>query len=343
MTETVSDIGEFGLIKRIQTLIEKQGVRSSRVVLGLGDDTASVLTCPGSELLVTCDCLVENRHYLPGRIHPFDLGRRAVSVNISDIGAMGGVPSFALISLGLKPELPVSFIEDIYKGFLEELNPFKIPIIGGNITKVQDNTFIDITILGEVETGKAVRRSTAQPGDLILVTGFPGRAAAGLHILTQTSFSDELMQHPLVKAYNAPGHRAREARAVALKQQATAMIDISDGFLGDLFHICEESHVGAVLCREKIPISRDLRDFCAKYNKDPYDMFFQDSDDYELILTCRPGHLNSIREVVSEISDVPVAEIGTISDNKDEVSVIEPDGSIIEIKPKGWDHFTKEY
>jgi thiamine-monophosphate kinase len=183
MINKVSDIGEFGLIRRIKSLIENQGVKSSRVVLGLGDDTASVLTRSGYELLVTCDCLVENRHYLPDRIHPFDLGCRAVSVNISDIGAMGGVPSFALVSLGLKPELPVSFIEDMYKGFLEELNPFQVPIIGGNITKIQDNSFIDITLLGEVEKGRAVRRSTATPGDLILVTGFPGQAAAGLYIL----------------------------------------------------------------------------------------------------------------------------------------------------------------
>jgi len=342
MTEMVSDIGEFGLIKRIQTLIEKQGIRSSKVVLGLGDDTASVLTRPGYELLVTCDCLVENRHYLPGRIHPFDLGRRAVSVNISDIGAMGGVPSFALISLGLKPELPVSSIEDMYKGFLKELNPFEIPIIGGNITKVQDNTFIDITILGEVEKGRAVRRSTAKPGDLILVTGFPGRAAAGLYILIHSPFSDQLMQQPLVKAYNTPGHRAREARAIALKQMAAAMIDISDGFLGDLFHICEESKVGAVLNKEKIPLSQDLREFCLKHDKDPYDMFFQDSDDYEMIMTCRPENLNSIKKAVSDISDVPVAEVGRITGNRNEITMIEHDGKEIKLKTKGWDHFAKE-
>lgn len=342
MTFKVSDIGEFGLIKRIKTLIEEQGVRSTRVMLGLGDDTASVLTHSGYELLVTCDCLVENRHYLPGRIHPFDLGRRAVSVNISDIGAMGGVPSFALISLGLKPELPVSFIENMYKGFLAELNPFEVPIIGGNITKIQDNTFIDITILGEVEKGRAVRRSTAKPGDLILVTGFPGRAAAGLYLLIHSPFSDELRQHSLVKAYNTPGHRAKEARAIALKQLATSMIDISDGFLGDLFHICEESCVGAVLEKEKIPISGDLKDFCAKYDKDPFDMFIQDSDDYELILTCSPEHLDMIRDEMSEISDVPVSEIGRITEHEGNIGVIAPEGSVTKLKPKGWDHFTKE-
>lgn len=342
MVPKISDIGEFGLIKRIQLLLEKQGFFSSKVVSGPGDDTASVLTRSGYELLITCDCLVENRHYLSGRIHPFDLGRRAMSVNISDIGAMGGQPCFALISLGLKPDLPVSFVDEMYRGFLEELYPFESSIIGGNITKVLDNTFIDITVIGEVEKGRSVLRSTAKPGDLILVTGFPGQAAAGLYTLLNSPFSDELNQSPLVKAYNTPGHRAREGRAVALKQLVTAMIDISDGFLGDLFHICEESHVGAVLSKEKIPISRDLEDFCIKYDKDPYHMFFQDSDDYELIMTCRPEHLNSIRDVISDISDVPVAEIGRIIENQDEIYMIEPTGKKIKLKTKGWDHFAKE-
>jgi thiamine-monophosphate kinase len=150
------------------------------------------------------------------------------------------------------------------------------------------------------------------------------------------------MQHSLVRAYNTPGHRAREARAVALKQLATAMIDISDGFLGDLFHICEESRVGVVLEKDKIPFSRDLKDFCAKYDKDPFDMFFQESDDYELILTCRPEQLDLIRAEVSEISDVPVSEIGRITENIGDINVIAPDGSITKLKPKGWDHFIKE-
>ena len=98
MPERIKDIGEFGLIQRIHALLDREGSKSDRVTLGIGDDTASFLPRPGYELLVTCDCLVEGRHYLPAHISPLDLGRRAMAVNISDIGAMGGRPLYALIS-----------------------------------------------------------------------------------------------------------------------------------------------------------------------------------------------------------------------------------------------------
>jgi hypothetical protein len=137
------------------------------------------------------------------------------------------------------------------------LNPFGASIIGGNLTKSGDGIFIDITLIGEVEEGRAVRRSGATPGDVILVTGYPGQSAAGLQLLLQSLASED---HPLVKAYNNPSHRAREGRAVALTACATAMIDTSDGFLGDLGHICEESRVGAILKQDKFPVSDELRE-----------------------------------------------------------------------------------
>ena len=118
--------------------------------------------------------VVEGRHFLSRHITPMDLGRRSMMLNISDIGAMGGHPLYALISLGLKNETLVTDIEDMYRGFLAELNPFGASIIGGNLTKSGDGIFIDITLIGEVEEGRAVRRSGARPGDVILVTGYPG-------------------------------------------------------------------------------------------------------------------------------------------------------------------------
>ena len=149
--------------------------------------------------------------------------------------------------------------------------------------------FIDITLIGEVEQGKGVRRSGARPGDAILVTGYPGQSAAGLQLLLHGPDDPELLDHPLVRVYNTPSHRAQLGEAIARTGCATAMIDTSDGFLGDLGHICEESKVGAELFKEKIPVSEDLREAARVLGRDPYDFFLGESDDYELVITCRPG------------------------------------------------------
>ncbi len=339
MPEKVSDIGEFGLIGRIHDLLTKEGIRAERVTVGIGDDTASFLPRPGFELLVTCDCVVEGRHYLPQYIAPFDLGRRAMALNISDIGAMGGKPLYALISLGLKSEILVQDIENMYRGFLAELKPFGAAIIGGNLTKAGDGMFIDITLLGEVEQGKEVRRSGAKIGDAILVTGYPGQAAAGLQLLLQPCQDPKLLEHPLVKIYNTPSHRAQLGMAVAQTGLATAMIDTSDGFLGDLGHICEESGVGAELIRGKIPISEKLREAAILLQRDPADFFLGDSDDYELVITCPPRHVENLRSVISQQGPVPVTEVGKITEASHEIHLLLPDGQRRPLKPVSWDHF----
>jgi thiamine-monophosphate kinase len=341
MTKTLADVGEFGLIHRIHELLKKEGVKTPGVTLGIGDDTASVRPRPGYELLVTCDCLVDGQHFLSDHISPVDLGRRAMVVNISDIGAMGGQPLYALVSLGLKTDMPVADVENMYRGFAQELNPLKASIIGGNITKTRDAIFIDITLLGEVEQGKLMLRSTAKAGDAVLVTGYPGQAAAGLKFLLRSESRKDLGEHPLVRKYNTPSHRAREGQAIARSGQATAMIDTSDGFLGDLGHICQDSNMGAELIQEELPISEDLRQAARELNLDPYELFLQDSDDYELIITSAPKNVAHIRSAVASVGDVPVTEVGKITDSIRDIQLILPDGTRRQITPTGWDHFTK--
>jgi len=341
MPKTLADVGEFGLIHRIHKLLKKEGVKTPGVTLGIGDDTASIRPRPGYELLVTCDCLIDGQHFLSDRITPLDLGRRAMVVNISDIGAMGGQPLYALVSLGLKTDMPVKDVENMYRGFVMELNPFGASIIGGNITKTRDAIFIDITLLGEVEQGKLMLRSTAKAGDAILVTGYPGQAAAGLQFLLRSPAGMDLHEHPLVQTYNTPSHRAREGQAIARSGQAAAMIDTSDGFLGDLGHICQDSGVGAELIQEELPISDDLRQAALELKLDPYELFLQDSDDYELIITCAPKNVAHIRSAVSSVSKVPVTQVGKITDSAGDMQLILSDGSRRRITPAGWDHFAK--
>jgi thiamine-monophosphate kinase len=340
MTELLADIGEFGLIERIDELLRRESVQTPGLTLGIGDDTASFLPHAGYEVLVTCDCMVEGRHYLPQHITPLELGRRAMVLNISDIGAMGGKPLYALVSLGLRADTPVSDVVAMYRGFVAELNPFGASIIGGNLTKSGGSPFIDITLVGEVEHGKTIRRSTAKVGDAILVTGYPGQSAAGLQLLLHAERMEGLHDHPLVRAYNTPSHRAREGRAIAQSGCVTAMIDTSDGFLGDLGHICKESAVGAELIRKKLPVSEDLRQAAQELGQDPYDLVLKDSDDYELIITCSPDHVDQIYSAVSALSDVPITEVGWITDVARQIKLMLPNGTRSEIISEGWDHFS---
>jgi thiamine-monophosphate kinase len=283
--------------------------------------------------------MVEGRHYLPRYIRPFDLGRRAMALNISDIGAMGGRPLYALISLGLKAEIFVRDIEEMYRGFLAELNPFGASIIGGNLTQSGDGVFIDITLTGEVEQGKALRRSGAKPGDAILVTGYPGQAAAGLQLLLNAPDDSKLLVHPLVQIYNTPSHRAQLGEAIAKADCATAMIDTSDGFPGDLGHICEESGVGAELFQEKLPVSEDLREAALVLHRDPYEFILGDSDDYELVITCPPENVALLRSTVSRCGPVPLTEVGRITGAAREMTLVLPNGERRPVIPKSWDHF----
>jgi thiamine-monophosphate kinase len=254
---------------------------------------------------------------------------------------MGGSPLYALISLGLKADASVRDIEEMYRGFLLELKPFGGSIIGGNITKSGNGMFIDITLIGEVEQGKVVRRSGAKPGDALLVTGYPGQAAAGLQILLHEPTDSKMKDHPLVKIYNNPSHRAQLGQVIARSGCATAMIDTSDGFLGDLGHICEESKVGAELFKERLPISEPIREAASRLHRDPYDFFLGDSDDYELLITCRSEDMDRLRLVISESSPVLLTEVGRITDAAGKIVLQLPDGTKHPVKPSGWDHFGK--
>ena len=336
--EKVGDIGEFGLIDRIGALIRREGVFSERVVLGMGDDAASFLPRPGCEILATCDSMVEGRHFFPGSLSSFDLGRRAMDSNISDVGAMGGRPLYALISLGLEADTAVREVEDIYRGFLTELAPFGASIIGGNVTRSGRGMFIDITLIGEVEQGRGVRRGGARPGHAILVTGCPGEAAAGLELLVRGPGGVPLPDHPLVRAFRTPSHRALVGEAVAGTGHVTAMIDTSDGFLGDLGHILEASGVGAELFEERIPVSEALREGALMLGRDPLAFFLGESDDYELIMTCEPLHAAQLVEVAGRCCSAPLTEVGRITGGPG-ITLCLSGGGRRPLEPSRWDHF----
>ena len=179
-------------------------------------------------------------------------------------------------------------------------------------------------------------------GDAILITGFPGEAAAGLDLLRHANPDKFPYDHPLVKAYISPVHRAHEGHAIASSGLVTSMIDTSDGLLADLAHICQDSGVGAELNRKDLPISKALEETAAQKRKDPYELCTRDSDDYELIVTCLPKNVEKIKDIIKKISDVPIAQIGTISGESEIFHWMLPDGTRQPFTPKGWDHFSEK-
>ena len=336
----VSDIGEFELIERIKRIINDAGQSTNLLVHGIGDDAAVFRPPePGYEMLATCDTMVEGYHYLKEHITPFETGRRAMVMNISDIGAMGGEPLYALVTLGLASSESVNDIEEIYRGFIKELKPSGATIIGGNISKIDGSPFIDITLIGKVKKEFKVLRSGAGPGDAVMVTGCPGKSAAGYWIIYNKIPGSEEYK-TLIESYIRPQHRAREGHALALSGKITSMIDISDGLSGDLLHICEKSLVGVEIKEEMLPSCEALEAVSILSKKRKEDFILGASDDYELLFTCFPEDTDAVSSILSEYG-CPVTHIGEIVPPEQGITVISKDGEVRPLLKKGWDHFNK--
>lgn len=339
MDEKIGEIGEFGLIDRLRQMLAREGCQPPGVSLGIGDDAALLQAPQGGQWAVTCDVLAEGRHYLPEYLSAFQLGRRAMAVNLSDIAAMGGQPRYALVALGLRGDTAVSEVEAWYRGFAAALNPWDAAIVGGNMTRVEGSQFISITLMGEVAAGEALRRSGARPGQAILVTGHPGQAAAGLRLLRQRGRNRGVEEHPLVQAYTSPVPRVAEARALAGRGLVSAAIDTSDGFLADLGHLCAASGVGARLWTGQLPLSPALCAAAAEWGEDPVQWFLGPSDDYELLLTCDFEHLEIVKGCLRGVSQVSVRRVGVLTDQPGGLELQDETGSLSRLRARGWDHF----
>ena len=334
----ISHVGEFSLIKRIDALLKNNSITApENMRLGIGDDCAVISMANGYDIVVTCDSMIENKHYLPFCMTPRMIGRRSMVQNLSDIGAMGAVPRFAFIALSLPKDVNVGWVEELYLGFLDELNPMHAVIAGGNITSTNGPTAISITLMGEVEKARAIERKNATPGDVILVTGYPGRAAAGLRMLINDMESGH--KKLFVDAYCAPKHRVAEGVAAAKTSFLTAMIDISDGFIADLKHLCESSSVGANLFENKISFDAELELWSNSLNISKNEMFLGSSDDYELIMTCAEEHSGQVIKAINAVSDVIINKVGVLTSEREELKIVNNEGEIKNISISGWDHF----
>ncbi len=341
----IAAVGEFGLIDRLKRVIAEcergRSIEGPRVTVGIGDDAAAIAPSPGFETLLTCDIQVAGRHFMPEWTGPRTLGTRIAAVNLSDIGAMGGVPRAAIVSLGLGPENAVEDIEALYEGLTTRLLDFETRLIGGNITGLEAGLLVDLTLVGEVEAGRAVRRETAQPGDIVWVTGAPGSSGAGLELLRTLGVEGlDAEQRELAERYLCPSSRVREGRSLGLGGCVSAMIDLSDGLIGDLAHLCEGRTAGIVIREEALPIGEEIIRAAMLLARPPEALLLGPSDDYELIFTTRPERGEDAIRAIRMVSDVAVWPIGEVVDGVNGAVLLEDrNGARRPAVGRGWDHF----
>lgn len=334
----VADIGEFGLIDRIQKILPK--AKHEDLIIGIGDDTAVIRIDKQRALLITCDIQLEDQHFRTKYISPYQLGRRAMAVNLSDIAAMGGNPTFALVSLGFPKSFPLADFDELFQGMKEQLAEFSSYIIGGNLSNTESKLVIDITMLGEIAPDQVLTRSGASPGDRIFVTGNLGEAGAGFYVLEKFGKNYPQQFGTLVKKHLQPLPRIEAGKRLAQSGFATAMIDISDGIASDLNHICVMSGVGAEIYQDSIPLPDGIQKVTACSGKSALYLALHSGEDYELLFTMKPDTPGEILPTISTETGMAFNEIGKILTKESGYHLIDFQNRRIPIQPKGWDHFS---
>lgn len=321
-------------ISALRFIRENFSDSSDGVFIGPGDDCAVIEFSDEKFMLVTSDSLVENYHFKKSLISPTVLGLRAVSVSVSDIAAMGGTPKYFLSSLGFRNEDTEDFFSEIMNGFKNASLEYGIGLIGGNLTQC-DSTFLDITVIGEVEKDNIVRRAGASEGDVLYVTGTPGDSGLGLRMLLDGKESDNSSY--LINRHLYPKPRVEVAKRLGKSSAATSMIDISDGLLMDLERLSLEHGLGADLNTEKLVLSDE---YLAEYEGlglARFEAALTAGEDYELLFTSPPDLRDEIKNI-SEQTGVTITEIGTINSSK-KINVYDPNGFTMNFERRGFFHF----
>jgi thiamine-monophosphate kinase len=317
------------------------------VVVGIGDDAAVVEV--GPLVLVTADSLVEGVHFRREWSAPRLLGRKALSVNLSDLAAMTGIPRHATVSLCLPPETKMGFLDGLYDGLLERAAETGVNLVGGNLSASGNAIVVDVTLLGQAE--RVVRRSGAQAGDRVVVTGRLGASAAGLGLLLQgarldeegqlvatgvwTETSAEAVSHCL-RAHLDPSPPLSFARALSEQDLVHAAIDISDGLSGDLLQLCSASEVGAIIEAEAVPVDRHAASLERARGREALPLALHGGEDYQLLLAVAPEQLGRLRDL-AVIWNLPLTVLGEFTSDR-EVSLKTGNG-LGPLLPASHDHF----
>lgn len=327
----LSQLGEFALIEEIR----RAAPRGKGVRIGIGDDAAWIDN-PYASSLVTADLLVEGVHFNLEWTSMFELGYKSLAVNLSDIAAMGGVPAYVILSLGIPMHFDSRQIAKFYQGISALAKPSGVSLIGGD-TNLAKLLTISVCVIGHAPY-PPIRRSTAHVGDDIYVTGTLGDAALGLKFLLRHKRAPRRgALGQLLKRHHQPTPRIAAGAALARRKLATAMIDISDGLLQDLSHICRASGLGASVRNDQLPLSKAYRTLAGK---DGSRHALSGGEDYELLFCARPRDRTRIQNL-QEIARVQITRIGTCLPAHRRIELIDESGKSLPAAIKGHDHFTQ--
>ncbi|WP_369723294.1 thiamine-phosphate kinase [Bradyrhizobium sp. LLZ17] len=305
--------------------------------LGLVDD-AAILQSLGEDIVVTTDAVVEGVHYLAGD-PPDTIARKALRVNLSDLAAKGAIPAGFVLTLALRSKED-AWLRPFAEALGEDAKTFACPLLGGDTVSTPGPQMISITAFGRVPRGRMVGRSGARPGDRILVTGTIGDAALGLDVLTGGALAGALASDPaardaLVSRYRVPQPRNGLARAV--RDDATAAMDISDGFAGDLTKLCAASGVSATVDVASVPLSAIAAGLVAR-NAVRLETLLAGGDDYEVLCTV-PAAQSFALITAGRAVGIGVTAVGTIIEGNGRPHFLDCMGRELALKRLSYSHF----
>lgn len=335
----ISTLGEFGLIDHLTKNIE---IQNASTIVGVGDD-AAVIDHFGKQTVITNDLLIEGVHFDLMYTPLKHLGYKAVVVNVSDIYAMNATPTQIILGLGFSNRFSVEALDEFYEGVYAACETYGVDLIGGDTSSSQKGFIISCTAIGEVSPDKYVKRSGAQKGNLLCVTGDLGAAYLGLTLLEREK--KIFLENPGVQP-DLEGEKyviGRILKPEARKDiieffaqnniQPTSMMDISDGLSSEILHICKQSNVGCVLYEEKIPIGEETKSAAFKFHLDPTACALSGGEDYELLFTVNQDDY----ETISKNPDISI--VGYITDEEAGSNIFTKGGNKFPVTAQGWNAF----
>ena len=336
----IRDLGEFALIDRMQAILGAPD--DANVLLGIDDDAGVYRVGEGRVHVITTDALIEAIHFDRVFMPMEYLGFKALSVNVSDVLAMNALPRYATVALGVPDTISVEMVEALYRGLQHAAAAYNVTILGGDTTAARFLT-LAVTVIGEANEQDIVYRSGARPGDVLCVTGNVGAAYAGLKVmldqrraleeegaayqpnLTPYQYVIQRQLAPLARRDVIEDWASREARPHAL-------IDISDGVASEVHHLCTQSGCGAIIHSATLPIVPETRGVADLFAEDVDTYALYGGEDYELLFTMSEDELE-------KLDPESYVAIGLMTEATDGVSVQMPEGDVIPLSFKGYQHF----